>query len=82
MIWFEMVGDGMISYHMVGGWGVTPTGNRIRFVRACVRAGEARRDEAVCARETRCLLKLGGGNTNSHPARRVGGVPFPFAIGM
>ena len=28
-------------------------------MRACVRAGEARRGEALCGRETRCLLGLG-----------------------
>ena len=50
----------------------------VSFVRACVRAGEARRGEAVCGRETMCLLWLGCGSAKRPSAfRRSGGVPCP-----
>ncbi len=64
-------------------------GNRIRFVRACVRAsGRARRGEAACGREATLLPWLDFRTGNSPPAGRGARVPLarvpcralPFAV--
>ncbi len=74
----------------VGGWGMRTKwpqpGNRIRFVRACVRAsGRARRGEAACGREATLLPWLDFRTGNSPPARARAvplracrAVPFPL----
>ena len=49
----------------------------VSFVRACVRAGEARRGEAVCGRETMCLPWLGRGSAKSPPVPRSGARALP-----
>ena len=65
---------------------MSPTGKSYSFrsfVRACVRAGEARRGEAVCGRETMCLPWLGRGSAKSPPAWRSGAralPPVPLAL--
>ena len=50
-------------YQILEVGGVSPTGKSFRFVRACERAGEARRS-CVGEREARRCVKLGLGGTN------------------
>ena len=52
----------------------------VSFVRACVRAGEARRGEAVCGRETVCLPGLGCGRAKRALACRGLVVSFRRAL--